>query len=139
MSNSDLTILIVDDVQENVTLISRFLEMENYVARTAFDGREASNILNSEDIDLVILDINMPFIDGITVLKSMQGDERLARIPVIMLTALDDKDTTMECIRLGACGYVTKPFSLKTLKQQIVNCLSKGKAGITKAALSEPD
>ena len=139
MSNSDLTILIVDDVEENVILISRFLEMEGYSARKALDGRQACETLESEKIDLVILDINMPFIDGITVLKSMQSEENLAEIPVIMLTALDDKDTTMECMRLGACGYVTKPFSVKALKQQVDNCLSKSKTSITTTALSGSD
>ena len=139
MNNDNLSVLIVDDVEENVILISRFLEMEKYGVRTAFDGRQACTILDTEKIDLVLLDINMPFIDGITVLKSMQGKAALSSIPVIMLTAMDDKETTMECMRLGACGYVTKPFSLKTLKQQIENCLSSTKAGSATTELSESE
>ena len=125
MANENLTVLIVDDVEENVILITRFLKMEKYNARSALDGRQACSVLDNEKIDLVILDINMPFIDGITVLKTIRHKPELADIPVIMVTAMDDKDTTMECMRLGASGYVTKPFNLSTLKKQIENCLAK--------------
>jgi putative two-component system response regulator len=123
MNTSTLTVLIVDDVEENVILLSRYLDAGKYTVRSAFNGREAFTTLNNEKIDLVILDINMPIIDGITVLKNMKDNPELATIPVIMLTAMDDRKTTMECMRLGACGYVTKPFSLNSLKQQVENCL----------------
>lgn len=125
MNCNTLTVLIVDDVEENVILLTRLLEIGKYTVRTAFDGRQAFSTLNNEKIDLVILDINMPIVDGITVLKNMKGNPQLAAIPVIMLTAMDDRKTTMECMRLGACGYVTKPFSMNSLKQQIENCLTQ--------------
>lgn len=125
MNCNTLTVLIVDDVEENVILLTRLLEIGKYTVRTAFDGRQAFSTLNNEKIDLVILDINMPIVDGITVLTNMKGNPQLAAIPVIMLTAMDDRKTTMECMRLGACGYVTKPFSMNSLKQQIENCLTQ--------------
>ncbi|MGD8743612.1 MAG: response regulator [Granulosicoccaceae bacterium] len=125
MSNTESTILVVDDVEENTLLISRMLKHDNYQVQTASNGREACDILKSERIDLVLLDINMPFIDGITVLKQKQENPALAAIPVVMLTALDDPDTALECMRIGACGFVSKPFSRHSLTQQIKFCLEK--------------
>lgn len=137
MSNQDLTILVVDDVEENVILIRRFLEVEQYQVCSAPDGRRALEILKKEKIDLAILDINMPFIDGISLLKAMRDDQQQEQIPVLMLTAMDDIKTTMECMRLGACGYITKPFNLKNLKQQIETCLSRSSNSDTTDALPE--
>jgi DNA-binding response OmpR family regulator len=125
MSNHELTILIVDDVEENVVLIRRFLENEHYAVRTAPDGRGVTDALKNEKIDLVILDINLPFVDGITLLKDIRHNPQYEQVPVLMLTAMDDMKTTMECMRQGACGYITKPFSLKSLKQQVDTCLSQ--------------
>ena len=125
MSSTDATILVVDDVPENTLLIGRILENEHYHVHTANNGRDAYSILKKEPVDLVILDINMPGIDGITILKEMQGSPELASIPVVMLTALDDSKTTLECMRLGACGYLSKPYSGQSLMQQVEVCLKK--------------
>lgn len=123
MHSPEKTILVVDDVEENRVLVSRLLARLGYRVLTASDGREVMALIGKQKIDLVILDINMPFVDGITVLKQIRSFSRLSDIPVVMLTALDDRDTTLECIRIGACGYVTKPFNLDKLQQQIENCL----------------
>jgi CheY-like chemotaxis protein len=125
MGNTEATILVVDDVQENTLLISRILENDNYHVHAANNGRDAYALLKKENIDLVILDINMPVIDGITVLKKIQESSELANIPVVMLTALDDSKTALECMRLGACGYISKPYNGQSLKQQIEYCLNK--------------
>ncbi len=125
MSNNEYNILIVDDVEENVVLIRRFLENEQYNVFSASDGRLACEALQAEKIDLIILDINLPFVDGITLLKDIRHKPEHEQVPVLMLTAMDDIKTTMECMRLGACGYITKPFSLKNLKQQVDTCLSE--------------
>lgn len=135
MSNQNLTIFIVDDVEENVVLIRRFLENEHYNVLSATDGRLAFDMLKTEKIDLVLLDINMPFVDGITLLKDIRHQPEHEQIPVLMLTAMDDIKTTMECMRLGACGYLTKPFNLKNLKQQIDTCLSQNQQA---TATNEP-
>lgn len=121
----ETSILVVDDVPENTLLIGRLLSNDNYHVHTANNGHDAFSILKKEHIDLVILDINMPFIDGITVLKEMRGTPDLASIPVVMLTALDDSKTTLECMRNGACGFLSKPYNGQSLKQQIEFCLSK--------------
>ena len=67
----------------------------------------------------------MPMIDGINTLKIMRHQPETRFIPVVMLTALDDRDTTMECLRHGACGYITKPFDIKGLLGQVENCIAK--------------
>lgn len=125
MVSNEFTILVVDDVYENCMIVERMLQHEGYQVETAEDGREALRVLNKTGIDLAIVDINMPFMDGITLLKEIRSEDSLKFIPVIMLTALEDKSTTMECMRHGASGYVTKPFDRKNLLQQIDNCISK--------------
>jgi CheY-like chemotaxis protein len=125
MLDNEFTILVVDDVDENRTIIERILRQEGYRVETAEDGREALKVLGRTGIDLAIVDINMPLIDGISLLKQIRAEDRLKFIPVIMLTALEDKHTTLECVRLGASGYVTKPFDRKNLIQQIDNCIAK--------------
>ena len=77
-----------------------------------------------EDIDLVLLDINMPIMDGITLLKEMRKSAVLANTPVIMLTGMEETEIALECLRAGACGYVTKPYNMDQIRQQISHCLS---------------
>ena len=125
MVSNKFTILVVDDVPENCMIVERMLRHEGYLVETAGDGREALRILQKTGIDLAIVDINMPFMDGITLLKEIRSEDKLKFIPVIMLTALEDKSTTMECMRHGASGYVTKPFDRKILFKQIDNCIPK--------------
>ena len=125
MVGNEFTILVVDDVSENLMIIERMLRHDGYQVKTAEDGREALRVLLKNEIDLAIVDINMPFMDGITLLKEIRSIDTLKFIPVIMLTALEDKKTTMECMRHGASGYVTKPFDRKNLLLQIDNCIAK--------------
>lgn len=125
MNNSNYTILVVDDVEEIAVLVGRVLKKSDYQVVIANDARTALNIMEKRPVDLVLLDINMPMIDGIKMLKVMRRQVETRFIPVIMLTALDDSDTTMECLQNGACGYITKPFDMKGLLGQVDNCIAK--------------
>jgi two-component system chemotaxis response regulator CheY len=123
--NDSYTLLVVDDVEEVAVLVGRVLKTAGYQVVIANDARTALASLEKQSVDLVVLDINMPMIDGINMLKLMRRRPETRFTPVIMLTALSDSDTTMECLRNGACGYITKPFDMKNLLGQVDNCIAK--------------
>lgn len=104
-------ILVVDDDRDIVRLIRGYLEQSNYVVQTAYDGAGALEIIRYDKPDLVLLDLMLPDRDGWEITRLMRGDENLAKIPIIMLTArVDDVDKILG-LELGADDYVTKPFN----------------------------
>jgi CheY-like chemotaxis protein len=127
MPSENHGILIVDDVKENCDILQHRLAKEGFRIETANTGPAGLEILKNGGIDLVLLDINMPDMDGISVLKAIRSDSALSNVAVVMATADDDLNTAMECLRRGACGYVTKPVSMDQLKQQISHCLDQSK------------
>ena len=121
MSNDDclFTLLIVDDNEMNRDLLLRRLGNSGYQLTAAENGKEALEKMRQQSFDLVLLDIMMPVMDGYETLEVMQKDEVLQRIPVIMITALDDVDCAVRCIEMGAVDYVTKPFNPVLLKARV--------------------
>jgi signal transduction histidine kinase/DNA-binding response OmpR family regulator len=113
-------ILVADDVMDNVTLLTRYLEYEGYDQVIARDGQEALNKVRDELPDIILLDVNMPQKDGFTVLEEIRNDPAVAHIPVIILTAarLDPSDVRSG-LNLGADDYVTKPFDRHELMARI--------------------
>lgn len=113
-------VLVADDKADNVTLLTRYLEYEGYENITASDGLETLNKVRDEMPDLVLLDVNMPNMDGFTVLKEIRSDPAIQHIPVIILTAarLDPADV-QSGLNLGADDYVTKPFDRHELMARI--------------------
>ncbi|MCZ2127513.1 MAG: response regulator [Anaerolineales bacterium] len=113
-------ILVADDVMDNVTLLTRYLEYEGYDQVIARDGQEALNKIRDEMPDLILLDVNMPNKDGFTVLEEVRSDYAIAHIPIIILTAarLDPSDV-QSGLNLGADDYVTKPFDRHELMARI--------------------
>ncbi len=123
MNSHVSTILVVDDVEENREILERRLGRLGYNVELASDGREGVALMRNTIIDLVLLDINMPVMDGVMALKTIREDTSLANIPVIMLTAIDDLETAMKSLKNGASGYITKPFNMDHLHQQIEHCI----------------
>ena len=123
MMNEGVTVLIVDDNEENREILSRRLKADGFNTITAIDGKEAMDILNENIIHIALLDIMMPEVDGFTLLSQIRTDSTFEDMPVIMLTAIDIVTVAQECIRLGACGYVTKPYDMDIIKQKIRECL----------------
>jgi len=121
--NSDYTLLIVDDIEENVEILDRQVMNEGFKTLTTSEGEKALDLLKNYDIDLVLLDINMPVIDGITLLSNIREDKSLDNIAVMMVTANEDVKTALKCLKKGACGYITKPYDMPLLKKQISHCL----------------
>lgn len=123
MMNDGITVLVVDDNEENRDILSRRLKADGFKTITAADGKEAMDILNENIIHITLLDIMMPEVDGFTLLSQIRADSTFEDMPVIMLTAIDIVTVAQECLRLGACGYVTKPYDMDLIKQKIRECL----------------
>jgi len=112
------TILMVDDTPENLDVLNEILK--GFKRKVAIDGKQALKLVESENLpDLILLDIEMPELDGFEVCRRLKGDPRTANIPVIFLTGKDDKRTTVEGFKLGACDFMTKPFDPDELMVRI--------------------
>src|SRR5215217_219770 len=113
-------ILVVDDNQVNRMVLTRALNQEGYAVATAAHGREALDLLRQPpSFDVVLLDILMPEVDGYEALLQIKGDETLKHIPVIMITAVDELNSIVRCIELGATDYLPKPFNAAILRARI--------------------
>jgi DNA-binding response OmpR family regulator len=118
-------LLIVDDDPANLDLLRRRLVRQGYEVTTAGGGQEALDLLKQQSFDLVILDMMMPGVNGMQVLRRLKSDPQRQAIPVIMISALDDTDRVVECISLGAEDYVFKPFNPVLLKARVGAALEK--------------
>ena len=102
-------ILVVDDGQSIVTLLKYNLETAGYIVEVAYDGEEALKKVETEQPELIVLDVMLPKKDGIEVCKTIRSDKNL--VPILMLTAKDDEFDRVLGLELGADDYMTKPFS----------------------------
>jgi adenylate cyclase len=118
-------LLVVDDNDDNRDMLSRRLRRQNYEVLTAAGGRAALDLLGSSAVDLVLLDVMMPDLDGYAVLQQLKATPALRDIPVLMISALDDLDSVVRCIQLGAEDYLGKPFEPVLLQARIGACLEK--------------
>jgi serine phosphatase RsbU (regulator of sigma subunit) len=118
-------VLVVDDVEANRDLLARRLRQQGHVVATAENGRRALEALEGEEFDLVLLDIMMPELDGFQVLERLQADSDRRHIPVIMISAVDQMDSVVRAIEMGATDYLTKPFNAVLLKARVEATLEK--------------
>jgi adenylate cyclase len=119
------SILVVDDIEANRDLLSRRLTRDGHRVASVAGGQQALQALADNEFDLVLLDLMMPDINGFDVLVRMKADERLRRVPVIMITALAEADSAVRCIEAGAEDYLPKPFDPILLRARINACLHK--------------
>jgi len=119
------TILVVDDNEGNRALLSRRLGRQGYAVELAVDGRTALDLMRKRSVDLVLLDVMMPEMDGYEVLKRLKSDDALRHIPVLMISARDEIEGVIRCIELGAEDYLSKPFNAVLLNARITACLEK--------------
>lgn len=113
-------ILIVDDEAINIRLVAKSLQ-ERYQILVALSGLDALNILKNESPDLILLDVNMPEMNGFEVLKHIKNNESSADIPVIFLTGNSSSETILEAFSAGAVDYIVKPFQIKELEIRVEN------------------
>ena len=118
-------LLVVDDNEINRDMLARRLERHGHTVETAPDGQTALDMLAASDFDLLLLDIMMPGLNGYQVLERVKRAERTRHIPVIMVTALEELDSTVLCIKMGAEDYLPKPFNPTLLKARVEACLDK--------------
>ena len=120
IENKNIKILIVDDQQQNIQVLGSLLREENYIIGVAMNGQQALEVLQSaNDYDLVLLDINMPIMDGLQACQEMRKIDSLKDIPVIFLTALAENDNIVKGFEVGGQDYVTKPFQSKELLARV--------------------
>lgn len=112
-------ILVVDDETHIVELIKYNLESNGYKVCTAYDGREALKVVENKDVDLIVLDLMLPNIEGIEVCKALKRKDETSRIPIIMLTAKGEEFDKILGLELGADDYMTKPFSVRELMVRV--------------------
>jgi phosphoserine phosphatase RsbU/P len=118
-------LLVVDDTEANRDLLARRLRALGHEVLIAGNGREALDVLAARPIDLVLLDIMMPEMDGFQVLERMRSDPVLRLVPVIMISAVDEIDSVARAIELGATDYLPKPFNAVVLRARVTATLEK--------------
>jgi diguanylate cyclase (GGDEF)-like protein len=102
-------LLVVDDVEDNRAILCRRFEKRNYEVVEAIDGAQALDLLSRFHFDAVLLDVMMPGVSGLDVLRSIRSQDHLRSLPVIMVTARTDSEDVVEALHLGADDYITKP------------------------------
>jgi serine phosphatase RsbU (regulator of sigma subunit) len=118
-------LLVVDDNPGNRDMLSRRLRHDGYTVETAENGRNALEVIQSQPVDLVLLDVMMPEMNGYEVLDRLKADSSLRDIPVIMISALDEIESVVRCIEMGAEDYLAKPFNPVLLRARVTASLEK--------------
>lgn len=135
MIDENALILVVDDNEMNRDMLSRRLRRQKYTVDVAEDGEQALDMVRENDYELVLLDIMMPNLSGYEVLERIKSDSATQHMPVIMISAVDDLDSVVKCIELGAEDYLFKPFNPVLLKARVGASLRKNRTGV--AAVSK--
>ncbi len=119
------TILAIDDNPTNCDLLARQLKRQGYMVTTATNATQALRLLKAIPFDLILIDVIMPGIDGLELLRQLKQDDNFKHIPAIAISALDAIDGAVRCIELGAEDYLQKPIDPILLKTRIAICLEK--------------
>ncbi len=113
-------ILVVDDEPVSLMLLDAILRRSKYEVMTALSAQEARSLLETEPIDLIILDLLMPDVDGLTFLQQLRENEKYQHLPIIVFTAVSQNRVRQEAFQKGATTFLTKPISSRELTR-IVN------------------
>lgn len=106
-----MKVLIVDDIEDNVVVVERLIRRQGLGTLVAYSGMQALSIAESKQPDLILLDVQMPEMDGFEVIKKLKENPKTKGIPVIFLTARTEHESMMEGFQLGGVDYITKPFN----------------------------
>ena len=127
----DSDVLVVDDSAAIRKILTRVLRQTGMAIQTiheAGDGQEALAVMALHRIDLVLSDINMPKMDGLQLLASLKASPQWQKVPVVMITTEGGETKVAEAVRLGAAGYVRKPFTADQIKEKLVGILEPAAA-----------
>lgn len=133
-------IMVVDDDPDTISILARHLQREGFVAIEAVSGAECLRIVREHPVDIILLDLMMPEMDGFAVCRALKENPDAAEIPVIMITARDDLDARAEGMRLGVSDFLAKPVFRRQLANRIraqLDMIAAGRA--TEAALRRFD
>jgi two-component system cell cycle response regulator DivK len=119
LENKKGTILYVEDNPDNRSLIRRVLEAEDYAVVEAINAQQALEKLDSSNIDLVLMDINMPDMDGYTLTAKIKAIQKFSKIPIVAVTANVMRGDREKSLGAGCDGYIQKPIDIDALSQQI--------------------
>ena len=122
---NDAVILIVEDNVANQLLASAVLEREGYRVEVASSSDEALDRLKSQAPDLILMDVQLPGIDGLSLTRLLKADERTASIPVVALTALAMRGDRERTLDAGCAGYISKPIDTRTFAAEVRKYLSR--------------
>jgi serine phosphatase RsbU (regulator of sigma subunit) len=125
MKSRQARVLIVDDNTDNRGVLARRIQRLGHTVTEAANGLKALECLREQPFDLMLLDIMMPEMNGYQVLEHMHTDPAWRHIPVVVISALDDMDSVVRCIELGAEDYLPKPFNAVLLNARVAACLEK--------------
>jgi two-component system cell cycle response regulator len=117
-------VLVVDDERLNRMLLRRPLGADGYEVLEAADGREALAVLRREPVDVVLLDLVMPELDGYATLEVIKSDPALRHVPVIVVSGVDELSSVVRCIEIGATDYLPKPFEVAILRARLGSSLA---------------
>ncbi len=124
-----MRILVIEDQPEILQNIADYLELKGYLVDCAYDGLGGLHLAVTQPFDLIILDLMLPGIDGITLCQRLRQDARI-QIPIIMLTARDSVEDKLRGFQAGADDYLVKPFSLPELHARVEAVLRRGRTGL---------
>ena len=126
-ATASATILLVEDEDSLRRVLKDLLEMEGYTICEARDGAEAMEQVDRHNPDLVLLDLNLPNVDGFTVLRKLRAEARTEHLPIVVLTARGDEENEVKVLRAGATDYITKPFRPRPLIARLAATLARSR------------
>jgi two-component system chemotaxis response regulator CheY len=128
-----MKILVVDDCQTTRKLLSLYLKSKGYAVVTAENGLDAIEKLGTDTINLVLTDLNMPYMDGLELIRTLKADPNLSAIPIIMVTTEADPEEKAKAMDAGAAAYMIKPVTADKVSENILLILKQmfGKGGTT--------
>lgn len=124
-------ILIVEDDLDLSEMVSSYFRVQNYDVKTAAWGEEALQIANSHPLELVMLDIRLPDIDGFELCRQLRTNRKTKDTPIIFLTEKRDRVDKLQGLELGVVDYITKPFDIQELRLRVRNAISRAQAPAT--------
>lgn len=118
------TILIVDDEYITHRIVNVILGCEQYTFLSAYNGLEALRQLDIHPVDMILTDIHMPFMDGLSLIEHLRAGERYRDIPIVIISASPQPETSIEALEKGATAYLSQPFSSWELSRVVTDCLN---------------
>jgi len=122
---TSMTVLLVEDTEDNRVMMRRLLEMSGYEVLEAINGEEAVRIADAEEPDLILMDLSLPLIDGLAATRLIRKLPNCLNTPIIAVSAHDTSDFQSDALEAGCNSYITKPIDFNELEQLIVRELGK--------------